>query len=95
MIAYASLNAFALDSRQNPRQGRLQSPKQSGNETCGSIDDVADKIEVCAQPLMDILEGRIKKYPRDINDVNELCQTVSLKRLSKEISLFYCSAQHY
>lgn len=90
MVAYASLDSHALDSRQDPKRGRLQSAKQSGNETCGSMDDVAYKIEICSQPLMDILEGRIKKYPRDINDVNELCQKVSMKRVRWEMGLFYC-----
>lgn len=78
VIVYASLDSFALDTRQNPKQqpqqnGRLQSTKQTFNETCGTKSDIAYKIEVCAEPLMDILEGRIKKWPRDNNDVHELC----------------------
>lgn len=68
VFAYASFDSLALDSRQNPRQA-----KQLINETCGTMDDLANRVEVCAASLMDILEGKIKKWPRDNNDVHGLC----------------------
>jgi len=52
--------------------------KQRGNDTCGSSDDLALKVEVCAKPLMDILEGKVEKYPQNDNDLLLLCNSVCI-----------------
>lgn len=56
----------------------------AGNETsyvdvknCGTTDDLAERIEICAKPWMDMIQGTIEKWPRNTNDVKELCLTVS------------------
>ena len=75
---------FAQDVRQNGQSSsqqtnsKLQKTKESAtNETCGSFDDLALKVERCAQPLMEIIEGTIDPWPSTEEDIAKLCESVS------------------
>lgn len=65
---------LAVSSAQNSRQNPT---KQGANITCGTEDDLALRVQICAKPLMDILEGTIEKWPRNEQDAGDLCNSVS------------------
>lgn len=46
------------------------------NETyvCSDLDDLAERVEICAKPLMDILSGNIEKWPKTIREMSDLCK---------------------
>lgn len=74
----------AADQRQDPQQvpvnAKLQSTKQQNrphnSTTCRNSDELAYNVEICAQPLMDILQGTIEKWPANVADAGELCDKV-------------------
>lgn len=81
------------DRRQDPEQssvnGKLQSIKQNKQHnatTCRNSDDLAKNVEVCAEPLMDILQGTIEKWPSNNAEAGELCDKVGVKLNSRYIS---------
>lgn len=54
---------------------------------CGTVNDIARRVEVCAQPLMDILEGTIAKWPRSDDDAQALCnQFGSSEKCIREVA---------
>lgn len=82
LVALVGVVATAEDPRQDPQQtsAKLQSTKQkSQNDTaCGTLYDLAHKVEVCAKPLMDILQGTIEKWPTNEKETSDLCSSVSI-----------------
>ena len=60
----------------NTYNARLQKQPQFEG-TCGNSDDLAKRVEVCAKPLMDLLQGTIEKWPRTNEDAKGLCDSVS------------------
>ncbi|KAG9509088.1 hypothetical protein GZH46_02404 [Fragariocoptes setiger] len=52
---------------------RARSIDSSKNAKCGTTEQVADRIEMCARPLMDILEGTLEKWPDSTQDIRDLC----------------------
>ena len=73
-IALVTIGGTCLPDDQS--SAKLQK-KPVGNDTCGGGEDIARKVEICAQPLMDILQGTIKKWPTTSEDVKEMCDSVS------------------
>lgn len=76
-------HSYALETRGNPASSgapnaRLQkqpSPSTTFEGTCGSSDDLAERVEVCAKPLMDILQGTVEHWPRNDEDAMKLCDS--------------------
>lgn len=65
----------AQDSRQNPQESK---PREQGtNATCGTEYDLALRIQTCAKPLMNILEGELEHWPKNEKETADLCNTVS------------------
>ena len=70
-------------------QSRAKLQKRpASNETCGGVEGIAKRVEACAQPLMDILEGSLKKWPTTNQDVKELCDSVSSFKIGIRYGLF-------
>lgn len=44
---------------------------------CGTVDDLAHRIEVCAKPLLDLIQGTAQFWPKSVPDVKNLCERVS------------------
>lgn len=76
MLIATLVVCMAQDSRQSPQSSPT---KQSSNTTCGSTADMAAKIEACARPLMNIMEGTLEKKIENEKDCGELCASVSFQ----------------
>lgn len=70
----------AQDSRQNPAtptNKRVKSTKPvtqgKNDKNCASIESLANRVESCAKPLINILQGSMEKWPQNENDVMETC----------------------
>lgn len=97
LLALVVLGCEAQDQRQNPQaSGVVARPRQQkqqtqqkqapiGNITCGTLEDLVNRVEVCAAPLMDILQGSIAKWPRTDADIGDLCQSVSSDLLEEKL----------
>lgn len=86
VLSVASCHALYApeDIRQNPsikpKQAINNNTKTAHNETY-NVDcsvDLPHLVEVCAKPLMDMITGTIEKWPRNVKDTQELCDSVSL-----------------
>lgn len=62
-------------SRSTNATARLQKHPQSSDGACGSVNDLAKRVEVCAKPLMDMLQGTVEKWPRTDEDAMTLCDS--------------------
>lgn len=87
IVALVGMCCEAQDQRQNPQQlpvkpnpqrPLLQKQAPQGAITCGSEEDLINRIDACAAPLMDILQGTITKWPRNDAEIGDLCQSVSV-----------------
>lgn len=47
-------------------------------KNCGTTDDLAQRIEICAKPVLDLVQGTLEKWPKNINDARDLCVSVSI-----------------
>lgn len=44
---------------------------------CGTSNDLAHRVEICAKPLLDLIQGTADFWPKNINEVKNLCEQVS------------------
>lgn len=72
-ILYVSFSCYAVADEDHKTQN-----KSNGEIRCpSSLNDLAHEADVCTKPLMDMLEGRTKKWAKNENDVAEVCKSVS------------------
>lgn len=69
----ASIGGVGLKPQNGTASARLQ--KGPAGLVCGNSNDLAKRVEVCAKPLMDLLQGTIEKWPRTNEDAMELCSS--------------------
>lgn len=80
VLSLACSGALAADSRTDPTSSQI--PKRANETECPkTFYDLSARVEICAKPLMDLLQGRVEKWPRVENDINDLCQSVSNEKL--------------
>lgn len=86
LIAIA--NTYAQEARANPRSTKPNAASSSNNTSattklqkqpqdsnCGTLNDVSKRVEICAKPLMDLLQGTVEKWPRSEEDAMKLCES--------------------
>lgn len=75
IVALVSTSALTQDNRQSPTRQSKPSNTTLTSANCGGLSDIADKVQVCAKPLMDILTGTIPKWPKTDQDAKDLCDS--------------------
>lgn len=81
-VALVSVDSMLLqDSRPSPSANAAKLQKGASvlpaNFSCGTKNDLIYRVDVCVSPLMSILQGTIKKWPRENADARALCDDVS------------------
>ena len=64
---------------------RLSRRYNFDNQPCGTSDDLIIRVDQCAAPLMDILAGRMKAWPKTEDDTMNLCEEVSSTPLCDDL----------
>lgn len=55
---------------------------------CESTNDLANRVDKCAEPLMDILSGKLREWPRTDEDAMALCEDVSFALETQKVFTF-------
>lgn len=72
-LAATSCYALAPEARASNQTGRQKSLVADPN--CGTLNDLAKRVDACAKPLMDLLQGTVEKWPRNEEDAATLCNS--------------------
>lgn len=52
-------------------------PLNSTKFPCGSVETNSRRVEFCAKPLMNLIEGDVEVWPNSTSDIAALCNVVS------------------
>ena len=61
-----------------PLTEQQKDESELANIKCGTSNELADRIEVCAKPLLELVQGTTDVWPRNNADLVNLCEDVSI-----------------
>lgn len=62
-------------------------PLNSTKYPCGSTETNALRVEFCARPLMDLVEGKVRVWPESARDIADICTTVSSSFIAQRVCI--------